>query len=106
MERNLLGGITVIILSLAAVLWFAGSAWGLDAVIPAAMLRIGIMLAVIWTAIPNIQWILARVPSWLLGISLLLMAMMAIRPRSIILLGPILLLLWVLAPQWFGKIKK
>jgi hypothetical protein len=105
MERNILGAITMLFLLIAGLLWFWGTTWGIDPIVPAALFRIAIMLGIIWIAVPNIHWILARVPSWLLGISLLLMAMMVVRPRSIILLGPVLLALWLLAPQWFGKRK-
>jgi hypothetical protein len=103
MERHALGMLTLLLLAAAGGLWCGGATLGVDPVVPAALLRMAIMLGIIWIAVPNIHWLLARIPAWLLGTTLVFLAVMVVRPRATVVLLPVLLLLWVLTPRWFGR---
>ena len=103
MQRHLLGFITAITLLLTAGLWLCLPEGATKGPLVGAGLRVGIMLSVLWLALPNVFLLLERFPAWLVGTTFVGLIIMAVRPRMAPVLAPILIALWALAPQWFGK---
>ena len=101
MQRTILGLIAAAMLGGGLALWLlapdSAGAIGLG------MMRLGIMFAVIWLAIPNFTLIFAKFPPWLIFGTVAALCVIAIRPRTIVFVGPILVLLWVIGPRWLSR---
>ena len=105
MQRHLLGFITLALLLVAAGATFLPSTESSTVVFGAACFRLAILFGVMWLALPNMLSIAEKLPAWLIGTTLLAMGIMAVRPRTILFVGPLLLAIWVLAPNWFARKK-
>ena len=109
MQRTLLGLIAAASLLGGLALWLL-ALWHIApaeaSVIGLGIMRLGIMFAVVWLAIPNFRLISARVPQWLLFGTVAGLCVIAVKPRTIVLIGPILVALWAIGPKWFGRLKK
>jgi hypothetical protein len=101
MQRMILGLIAASLLCGGLALWLlapdSAGAIGLG------MMRLGIMFAVVWLAIPNFTVIFAKFPPWLIFGTAAGLCVIAVRPRTIVLVGPILVLLWVIGPRWLSR---
>jgi hypothetical protein len=105
MQRHLLGLITLALFLAAASAHRMAAGQTSIILLGDACFRLGILLAVLWLALPNVLRMVERLPAWLIGTTFAALAMMAVRPKTIFVVGPLLLAVWVLAPQWFGKRK-
>ena len=105
MQRHLLGLIAAAFLLFAVGSWLLAPSEGLADPIAGGSFRIAILLGVMWLALPNVIGLTAKLPAWLVGTTLIALIVMAARPKSIVLLGPVLLAIWVLTPQWFARKK-
>jgi hypothetical protein len=93
MHRPTIGAIAVVLLGAAAVLNFLPESWGSFPGLLAACLRVGILMAALWLAHPQLH----RLPVWLLG-SIVVSAMaVALRPRLALVAVPLVVALWALA---------
>lgn len=63
-------------------------------------LRVGLVLGAAWLAWPQLTQLAHRVPPWFLAVAVLGLMVVMMRPRSVLILGPILAALAVL--QFFG----
>ena len=61
----------------SAVLWFWPAAWKEHQVWIAACTRVGLMMAALWLAIPDME----RLSPWIFGVALALVVVVAVRPR-------------------------
>ena len=66
--------------------------------------RMGLVMGAMWLALPQLLNLTRNVSPWLLALLSLIGAFLVIRPRSIIFLGPVLLILALL--QFFGWLFK
>ena len=67
-------------------------------------LRVGLLLAAIWLALPQLAQLAQRMPPWLAGGTLLVGLLVAIRPRLIVYVAPLLAAMAVL--QFWGWLFK
>ena len=103
MQRTLLGLLTAFILLATGGLWLLMPESSGKATLVGTGLRLGIILGVVWLALPNVFGLFQRFPAWLMGTTLLGIVLMLVRPRLAPILAPILIALWVLAPHWLEK---
>jgi hypothetical protein len=75
-------------------------------VLAGGMLRIGLVLGIIWLAIPNVVMLAGRIPGWLVATTFVGILIILWQRHAIFVVGPILVALWVLGPRWFGKPNK
>lgn len=95
LRRASIGSLSLGLLALGVWLWL-GPFEGSDAnVAVGACWRVGLVLAAIWLAYPQID----RVPVWFLPTSLIVLILIAWRPRLMILAVPLLVALWALRPR-------
>jgi len=103
MQRTILGILSAALLLGALITWLIAPdqypLWG-------GMLRVGIVLGAIWIAIPNVVTLFGKLPPWLLAATFVGVCVMAWRPATILIVGPILAVLWVLVPRWFARNSK
>lgn len=73
-----------------------------------ALLRVSLVLGAIWLAIPNFKVLRTQVPGWLLMGTFVGLAIIVWKPQSIFFVGPLLLLMWIVGPNWLklGRRKK
>ncbi len=94
MRRHLLGMIALMLVLAGTIGLVLGegssSQMGLLA---SACVRAGCVLGALWLAFPQIVEISTRVPPWLIGVMLLGGLAVAIRPRSITVVAPLLAVL-------------
>lgn len=101
MQRNVLGILAAVLLVGGLALWlFAPTAAG---VIGLGMVRLGIMFAAIWLAIPNFRVIFAKFPPWLIAATLAGVVIGLWQKQTLPLVIPLLIVLWVIGPKWLGK---
>jgi hypothetical protein len=101
-RRGLLGLTALSLLIVGVILWNRGG----EEQVPAAgvMIRAGVLLAVVWLALPQLLQLFQRFPPWLLaGVSISLLVLIA-RPKLYVAVLPLLLLLGAL--QFFGWLMK
>ncbi len=84
---------------LAALLLVAGPCivyfepWGGEAkAMGSAFLRVGIVLAATWLALPELE----KIPNWMFVSLLVAVVIVVWRPRTVVIVAPALLLLWAL----------
>lgn len=103
MRRRLLGIIaaTLIIVGVGGLVAGSdpGSQWHLFA---SAFVKSGFVLGALWLAFPQIAELSTRVPPWFLGALVIGGISIAIRPRSIVVIGPLLAALSFM--QLLGKV--
>lgn len=102
MQRATLGISAAALLLGALGVWAAlpdqSPVWG-------AMLRVGIVLGVVWMAVPNFKRISDRVPKWLLFATVVGACVVLWKWQTLFVVGPILVALWMLVPKWLGQRK-
>jgi hypothetical protein len=105
MRRRLLGIIALLLVigGIAGLVFGEGSGSQLG-LFASACVRAGTVLGALWLAFPKIEDISNRVPPQLLGALLLGALAIAIRPRTITVVVPLLAILVVL--NWMGTILK
>lgn len=85
MRRHLLGAIAILFLGVGLVLWLysdADFAW--------VSLRIGMVLAAIWLALPQVIETFSRIPRWAFLVGALAVAAAAISPKALLVVIPII----------------
>jgi hypothetical protein len=98
--RIALGLLTLVLIIAGGALWlFVGD---VAAPIGLGMLRLAIVFGAVWLAVPNFRLISSRVPQWLLIGTVAALCIVALRPRTIFVVGPLLIAFWALAPDWLG----
>jgi len=94
-RRHAIGIIALILLLAAAALWI----WPVEAdwhePLKAACSRLGPCMAVLWIAYPDVK----RLPVWLVPTIPLLLAILAWKPRLLLVALPIVIALAVLRPK-------
>jgi len=82
-----------------ALIFFATSAylgiWLQDDVEPwfySILLRVGIVLAALWLAYPE----LLRIPRWMYGVLAVAVSVVMIQPRFIVIVAPMVIFIWLL----------
>lgn len=110
MQRHALGAIALISL----ILGIAGIAYyGVDdsqtSLVAGMCLRIGLVLGALWLAMPQFKRLSGNAPPWAIGIVTLCLMIVIARPRTIVVLGPVLLVLgalvfigWLVKPPETG----
>lgn len=94
MRRRLLGIIAIILLVGGSVgLYLAGGSTTQLGLFLGACARSGALLGALWLAFPQIVELSQRVPPWLLGSIVVGGIAIMIRPRNIVLVGPLLIVL-------------
>jgi hypothetical protein len=91
MRRHLLGIIGIFLILAGLISSFVESGSVRDfGFIPSSCIRVGIVLAALWLAFPQILELSNRVPAWLFGAILLGCVVVAVRPRTIALIAPLI----------------
>ena len=94
-RRPLIGILSAVLLAIGVVPWVMD--FGSEATIglSAACIRVGVLLATVYLAYPDLK----NIPSWLF--SLLLTALCAVmwRPKLAVVIVPIVLAMWMLRPR-------
>lgn len=93
MHRHLLGVASLLLLVTGSILFFTQStAAGTFEMFIGACIRVGFVLAAVWLAWPQLSRLFSRISPVALGFVLLAVALLAWRPRLIVVIGPILAL--------------
>jgi hypothetical protein len=101
MRRHAFGLIGILFLALAIVgLVYAGSGGAQRSMAASICMRVGLVLGAIWLAYPQLKQIVERVPAWMMVSVGLAVAVLVVRPRAILAIGPVLLVIFVL--QFLG----
>lgn len=91
MRRNLLGIIAAALVIAGLVgLWRGFSEEDVAGMGAGVGIRAGLILGAIWLAYPQLAQLFSRVPGWLMGALLLGGVVVAIRPRYILVVAPLL----------------
>ncbi|MCA9175688.1 MAG: hypothetical protein KDB14_14485 [Planctomycetales bacterium] len=102
-RRHFLGSCSIVLLAAAAWL-LMGNGGASDMAVAGGCMRIGLVLAAVWLAWPQISEITYRVPAWVGWTLLVSFVLIVARPRTIVFVGPLLLAL--LALHWMGFLLK
>jgi len=97
MQRATIGAISLTLFVVALVLWVTdpSSSAGLGP----ACVRVGILLAVVWLAHPQ----LVTLPRWLTITIVGALAVVCWKPKALLFALPVLVILAVMRPRWGGK---
>jgi hypothetical protein len=106
MQRTLLGILAAALLAGSVAIWAIAPAQSNLQQAVGVMLRLGLVFGAMWMAIPNFTVIFTRVPPWLVAATFVGFSVVAFRPRLIVVVAPILLLLWVIGPNWLAPRRK
>lgn len=90
-RRPLIGILAVALLAIAAVLLARGSGSEYQAA-GSACLRVGVLLAAVWLAYPQLE----KIPTWIFGTALTGLMLVVVRPQLALVIVPALLMLWFL----------
>ncbi|MHB0956146.1 MAG: hypothetical protein ACYC6N_14510 [Pirellulaceae bacterium] len=105
MRRHALGILALLLLATAVYGWFTYGMKESEAnVFFSVCERIGLVFGVIWIAYPQLIGIASRMSPRFVLLLVTIMLIILVRPRSVIILGPILLLLAAL--QFAGWLMK
>jgi hypothetical protein len=97
MRRHALGIISILMLVAGGfALFYFGVDDSQSSMAASICLRAGLVLGAIWLAFPQILQVLARVPPWLVACILLSVMAVIARPKTIILVAPLLAALAVM----------
>lgn len=103
MMRTQIGLIALALLVCAAVLYVMGAvASNLMGTI-GGLVRVGLVMAALWLALPQINSIFSRTPKWLLVASAIGAVIIAIRPSIVLFVLAGLVVLWFLGPRLASK---
>ena len=95
MHRPTLGLIAIVLLAASAALALWPTSWDGGPALQAACLRVGIVMAALWAALPQLH----RIPNWFLTLGAAMAIVVAIQPRRLVILLPLLLAIWLLRPR-------
>ncbi|MEA1952151.1 MAG: hypothetical protein U9N87_12255 [Planctomycetota bacterium] len=95
MRRHAIGVIALVLLAFAGVLWLWPNEGNTFLGLEAACWRVGALMGVLWVAYTDVQ----RIPAWLLGIVPPLVVLLAWKPRSFLVVAPIILAIAILRPR-------
>jgi len=95
MRRHATGVIALVLLLLAAWFYVSPPTGPVGQELQAAFGRIGVVMAVIWLAYDQVK----RVPGWLLWTLPVLVIALAFRPRYLLILVPLVIVLAILRPR-------
>jgi hypothetical protein len=98
MHRPTVGAIASVLLGSTAVLWLWPPDWQIYAMLLAACTRLGLLMGVIWLAHPQ----LARLPAGLFEGLLVVVLVVAVRPKLLLFAAPLLVALlavWAMRPR-------
>lgn len=101
-QRTKLGLIALALLLVGTPLVFLPGTFAMGG----GFVRMGIVLAAVWLALPNFMQLLSRVPKWLAIATVVGACIVAWRWQTIVVIGPILLVLWVIGPRWLSRRSK
>ncbi len=106
-QRLILGVIAVVCLAYAAFCFFTDAAY-LTSVTMAMSLRIGLLLGVVWLALPQLRPIQHRLPAIVLAAMLGLLVLLAARPNLFKVVGSLIVIITVLAgiAKWFKRFEQ
>src|SRR5688572_23554157 len=94
MRRRLLGIIALLLLVGGSVgMFLTGGSTTQLGLFLGACARSGVVLGALWLAFPQIVDLTDRLPPWLLGAFLLGGLAIIVRPRNVVLVGPLLIVL-------------
>ena len=97
MRRRLLGIIALLLLVGGGIgLALAGGSKSQTGLFFGACARSGAVLGALWLAFPRIVDLTERVPAWLLGAFLVGGIAISVRPRNVVFIAPLLLILVVM----------
>jgi len=92
------GIIAAALLIVGIALFVANSAYGLMSF----CIRVGLVLGALWLALPQLMGVVKRFPPWMIGTSLVAIAIVIVQPRMLIYLIPVAgLLLAFKVFSWF-----
>ena len=95
-RRPLIGGIALVLLvSGFASLQFPHLIGASADTVSAGCIRIGAIMAALWLAYRDLH----RVPSWLWTGLVVVLAIVALRPRAALVILPMLLVIWMVMPK-------
>ncbi len=103
LRRHLLGILSLILLAIAGYGHFALESTDLDYIWNSCW-RIGLVMGAVWLALPQLLKFTTHVSPVMLALIATIGVVVVIRPRTIVVLGPLLLVLALL--QFFGWLLK
>jgi hypothetical protein len=103
MNRTLLGLCAVMLLGTGGGMLLAGTDDSTSTSFAAGCLRVGLVLAAMWLALPQLSRILTRTPRWLLVALGIGAVVIVVRPILALIVLPALAALWILAPKLATK---
>ena len=105
-QRTIVAAVSLICLAIAAFLFSSDPDWQKN-VIMAVCLRVGVLLGVIWLAMPQLRLFSDRIPAMIMGAILLLIVLMATRPKVFTILGSLVVVITALAAisSWLKRFK-
>ncbi len=94
MRRRLIGIVALICLG-ASLILAATRPWSSlqQSLLFSTSLRLGLTLGAIWLAYPQVEALVRRISPWWIGMAALVIVMLVVRPRVLLLLVPLLLLI-------------
>ncbi len=94
MRRRLIGIVALICLGVSLIL-AATRPWSSlqQSLLFSTSLRLGLTLGAIWLAYPQVEALVRRISPWWIGMAALVIVMLVVRPRVLLLLVPLLLLI-------------
>jgi hypothetical protein len=101
--RTQIGLIALVLLVSAAAIYFGSSVASSMMGTIGGLLRVGLVMAALWLALPQLNFIFSRTPKWLLVATVIAAVMVAIRPAIILYAGAALVLLWLFGPRLATK---
>ena len=101
-QRTKLGLIALALLLVGVPLLFLPDAFAVGG----GFVRMGIVLGAVWFALPNFMQLLSRIPKWLAIATVAGACIVAFRWQTIVFVGPILLVMWVIGPRWLSRRSK
>jgi hypothetical protein len=102
MQRFLLGCFALAFF-LAAALLHGFASPQIASVVAGPALRVGLMLGILWLALPSLARVRDRISIWTMLISAAILFMVILRPKLIVFVIPVLLGFWLLSFKWFPQ---
>jgi len=95
MRRHAIGIIALGLLAAAAALAIWPHEWADNVALLGALVRVGVVMVVLWLAYPDLQ----RLPGWIPAVVVVLLVILAFRPRWFLIALPIVIALAILRPR-------
>lgn len=90
MQRVALAIIAVLLLVAGVALYFSNAGLGWTEFLGSVLIKVGIVLSLYWLAYDQVMHMLSRSPPWMIGMVLLAVGILVIRPKSLIFIAPVL----------------